>query len=333
MRRHAFDLKKYQITLTMKILIKFWGKLWDTLIWLHPFIVNQNLAKWDIVCIQNKHIGRLLETLFWVTFLPNPISKTFYWYLTLVVTLARLCIYSARCINHEIYLLESKNSVWYKICRVIFFMRSISVLDETISNSYTQAYSFANCKLGQSFHSDKLKNPKEKYITVALWSDTWKYRSLPKEKWSLLLNTIAEQYPKFSIYLLWQWYNDAQLAEHILTNATSTQIVSLVSRTDLFSLLELFQVAHCNITVDSWLAHMASLFDTPQIFIFWPDTPDRWFPHWLKNKSYVYDRQPCSPCEQNWRDVKAVCKVWTHACLNNNNVINEILNTLPLTHN
>ncbi|MFZ4461390.1 MAG: glycosyltransferase family 9 protein [Patescibacteria group bacterium] len=54
--------------------------------------------------------------------------------------------------------------------------------------------------------------------------------------------------------------------------------ISFIDKTTISELVHLMQHARYNVMIDSGLAHLAHLCTPPEIFVFGPDIPQKWFP-------------------------------------------------------
>ena len=83
--------------------------------------------------------------------------------------------------------------------------------------------------------------------------------------------------------------------------------ISLVNKTTLFDLLELFNVCDAFITNDSGLAHLSSLSPIKRFIMFGPETPKVYSPLG-NNKWEIYAQLPCSPCFSAFNHRKSCCE-------------------------
>lgn len=312
------------------LIIKFWGKLGDTTIGINQILLR-NDPKNFIFCFQNKLLLSRLHKKFNTENIEMPEIKYSFKNIIIFSTFLIKLFFKRKYIK-DIYILEGNISIFYKIIRRIFFNKKIHFIQNNIINEYKRIGNLFKYTTKEKFLSLPIIENKsvsflkgKQYIVIGLWSETWKWRS-PNSKYRGNIISEIELSVKWLDYiiLIGKWNNDLCLSNEIIQENQNQKIINLVDKTNIEELGELLSNAKLNIMIDSWLAHFAHLFCPPEIMIFGPDSPDRRFPEWYKNRYTVYNKQICSPCEQNWNSKDAQCKIGTGVCLNNISIEKKI---------
>jgi ADP-heptose:LPS heptosyltransferase len=97
-------------------------------------------------------------------------------------------------------------------------------------------------------------------------------------------------------------------ARFILDRVKSDRLASLVGKTTLAELIELFNVADVLVTNDSGPAHFAALTDIHVVVLFGPETPELYRPI-TERCSVMYSHYGCSPCVSAFNQRRTVCTI------------------------
>ncbi len=93
----------------------------------------------------------------------------------------------------------------------------------------------------------------------------------------------------------------------LLAALADKRCVSLVGKTDLEELLELFTCAEVLISNDCGLAHLAMLTPVKKFIFFGPESPRVFGPYGVDNRIF-YSGNPCSPCLSVFNHRESSCK-------------------------
>ena len=155
--------------------------------------------------------------------------------------------------------------------------------------------------------NDLLKNTdKNKPIIIFSPATMWESKHWIEEYWSELLSRLYV----FSNIVFTGTHNDKALIERITKNSSSQNYISLVDKTSLFELIELFNRSDIVVAPDTGPAHIANASNKPVIVtIFGATSNKRTCPYGDKHVSLSanLECQPCSKKKCPRKDYNMLC--------------------------
>jgi Glycosyltransferase family 9 (heptosyltransferase) len=292
------------------LVIKFWWKLGDTIIGISPFYLKHGQPVDCDFFLQNAGVVDFLGTTGLSAKKIPSISKDLGSILRLLAFFIQLLFFISK--YNQIFLLESGSSWWYKILSLLTSEKKIITLADSI-NAYDALRNILPTSekiFSAVSRRDSLPSQKKSSICIGVWIDTWEYRWPSIHTWIQFCKSVLNHYPEYTIQFLGSGAREQEFVDQIMTWVQDNRLTSYVSlqKMELKDILPIVTSSQLNIMVDSWLAHFCNLVSTPEIFIFWPDTPEKWFPYGRENRRHLYYNPWCSPCPQNWIDKTASCE-------------------------
>lgn len=129
-------------------------------------------------------------------------------------------------------------------------------------------------------------------------------RAWPKERFAEVAVRLVEK--GFLIFLSGTPM-EQPIIDFIIKRNHGTNIYSLVGELEFYDYVALLDEASLLLTNDTGPMHLGAALKVPTLSLFGPENPERYKPYGDGNE-YLYVKQPCSPCNHNYRGVRPDCR-------------------------